>query len=119
MEVEIRTSGIWQLSSVVLTSRGESVVIDPAYFPRELDELRAVADARGSVAAVVFTHGHWDHVIGWRTFPEAPVRASAGLVDAVRSGSEVARRNLADARQFDGEWYVPRPGPYEWPKELA
>lgn len=113
--VETRTSGIWQLSSAVLSSRGHVVVVDPGYFPRELSELRALAAARGEVVGVVFTHGHWDHVLGWREFPRARIFGSPSLVEAVRTSAPAARKNLEDARDFDGRWYVDRGAPIAWP----
>jgi glyoxylase-like metal-dependent hydrolase (beta-lactamase superfamily II) len=116
--VDVRTSGIWQLNSVVLSSDGDALVVDPGYFPRELLDLQALARERGTVRAVVFTHGHWDHVLGWRSFPQAPVHASPRLVRDVREGAPTAARNLANAADFDGRWYVPRPGPPAWPDEL-
>src|SRR5262249_6756760 len=34
-----------------------------------------------------------------------------------RAGARVAA-SLADAFDFDGRWYVPRSGPYEWPAKI-
>jgi hydroxyacylglutathione hydrolase len=113
--LEIRHSGIWQLSSSVLSQDGAVLVIDPGYFPRELDELVSLAASRGEVRAVAFTHGHWDHVLGWRSFPGAPVLTSAHLAAAIRDGTTEAERNLRDARDFDGRWYVDRGAPLAWP----
>jgi glyoxylase-like metal-dependent hydrolase (beta-lactamase superfamily II) len=115
LTIDVRTSGIWQTSSTVIACSGGCLVVDPAYFPRELEELGALARSRGEVRAVVFTHGHWDHVIGWQTFPGAPVWASPSLARAIASGAEIASRNLADARTFDARWYVERPAPLRWP----
>lgn len=116
--VDVRTSGIWQLTSVVLSSDGCVLVVDPGYFPRELEELQALARSRGEVEAVAFTHGHWDHVLGWREFAPAPVYASPLLVEAVREGSAEAVRNLTNAADFDGRWYVPRAAAPAWPPDL-
>lgn len=113
--LEIRHSGIWQLSSSVLSLGGAVLVIDPGYFPRELDELRALAGAAGQVLAVAFTHGHWDHVLGWRSFPDAQVWTSAHLAAAIRDGTDEAGRNLREARDFDGRWYVERGAELAWP----
>ena len=113
MRLELRHSGIWQLSSAVLSRDGAVVVVDPGYFPRELDELSRLAREHGEVLAVAFTHGHWDHVLGWRSFPGAAVWTSPRLAAAMRDGS--AERNLSDARDFDGRWYVERGAPYAWP----
>jgi len=118
LTLELRMSGIWQLESAVLCADGACAIVDPAYFPRELEALRELVDARGRAEHVVFTHGHWDHVMGWRTFPEAEVLASAKLVEAARENKDPAKKNLADAFDFDGRWYVPRSGPYEWPAKI-
>jgi glyoxylase-like metal-dependent hydrolase (beta-lactamase superfamily II) len=118
--IELRQSGIWQTNSVVLDGgAGGCVVVDPAFFPRELDELAAIARARGGAAAVVFTHGHWDHVAGWRHFPGAAVYGSARLQAAIAANDESARRNLAQLRDFDGRWYVERGAPLAWPPAVA
>lgn len=113
------TSGIWQLSSVVLSARGGCWVVDPGYFPRELEALEARASARGKVDAVVFTHGHWDHVVGWRSFPTARVLGSARLAQAVAGRDRAAAKNLEDAREFDGRWYIERGAPLAWPEAVT
>jgi glyoxylase-like metal-dependent hydrolase (beta-lactamase superfamily II) len=113
VRLELRHSGIWQLASAVLSRDGAVVVIDPGYFPRELDELSQLARQHGEVLAVAFTHGHWDHVLGWRSFPGAAVWTSPRLAAAMRDGT--AERHLRDARDFDGRWYVERGAPYAWP----
>lgn len=117
--VETRTSGIWQTNSVVLSAARQVVVVDPAFFPRELDVLAVLVRSRGDDVTVVLTHGHWDHVAGWRHFPGARVRGSAALADTVVRGDAVAERNLDQLRDFDGRWYVPRAEPSGWPPQLA
>lgn len=113
--LEVLTSGIWQLSSVVIADSGDCLVVDPGYFPRELEELGRVARARGRVVATAFTHGHWDHVVGWQTFPEAEVWGSPSLAQAIARNSARAQGDLARAKDFDGRWYVERPWPLRWP----
>jgi glyoxylase-like metal-dependent hydrolase (beta-lactamase superfamily II) len=113
--VDVFTSGIWQLSSVIVADGGDCLVIDPGYFPRELEELSRAASVRGRVSRVVFTHGHWDHVLGWRSFPGAEVVGSPRLAADVAGGTALAGQNLAAARDFDGRWYVDRGAPLAWP----
>lgn len=62
------------------------VVVDTRANHRLADALRAeLRDLPGSVAAVVNTHGHWDHVFGNARFLPAPiwghVRCAAMVVD--------------------------------------
>jgi hydroxyacylglutathione hydrolase len=118
VKIDVLHSGIWQLSSTLLSDGDEVLAVDPGYFPRELDDLARLAATRGRVTRVVFTHGHWDHVIGWRTFPEAEVASSPTLAAAVAEGGTLARENLARAAEFDGQWYVDRGAPPAWPPRV-
>jgi hydroxyacylglutathione hydrolase len=114
VRIEVLTSGIWQTTSTVLESQGACLVIDPAYFPRELDAIAACVAELGQTRAVVFTHGHWDHVMGHAGF-EAPVWLSRTLDHSIVTGHPRAAKYLEDAREFDSRWYVPREHGHAWP----
>lgn len=118
VHIDVLTSGIWQTNSTILSRRGACVVVDPAYFPRELDAIAARVRELGHAAAVVFTHGHWDHVMGHTALPGAPVHVSRALAHDVASAAPRAAKYLDDARDFDARWYVPRPMGYRWPARL-
>lgn len=118
MQVDVLTSGIWQTNSTILSHAGACIVVDPAYFPRELDAIAARVAELGRAAAVVFTHGHWDHVMGHAALPGATVHVSRVLAEAIAAGDPRAAKYLADARAFDARWYVPRPHGHRWPAEL-
>ena len=115
VDIDVLTSGIWQTNSTILSRRGACVVVDPAYFPRELDAIVARVAELGRATAVVFTHGHWDHVMGHTALPGAPVHVSRVLAQSITDGDPRAAKYLDDARDFDGRWYVVRPGGYRWP----
>lgn len=119
VQIDVLTSGIWQTTSTIISHRGGCVVVDPAYFPRELEAIAARVAELGRATAVVFTHGHWDHVMGHTALPEAPVFVSASLADAIAQGAPRAAQYLDDARAFDARWYVPRAGAYRWPSALT
>lgn len=118
MRFDVLTSGIWQTTTTVISAGRGCVVIDPAYFPRELDAVAARAAELGGARAVVFTHGHWDHVMGHTALPGAPVHVSRTLADAIAAGDPRAAAYLDEARAFDSRWYVPRPGGHRWPTDL-
>jgi glyoxylase-like metal-dependent hydrolase (beta-lactamase superfamily II) len=106
------------MTSTVITHEGECLLIDPGYFPRELDDLVWLAECRGKVCALAYTHGHWDHVMGHTVFPDVPVWVSEALACSVRAGDDRARRCLEEAREFDSRWYIARPMAYGWPSEM-
>lgn len=120
VHVDVRTSSIWQTNSTLLSRRGACVVIDPAYFPCEIDAIAARVSALGRAEAVVFTHGDWDHVMGHGAFPGVPVWMSVALKATIDSGDgATAARALDRARDFDSRWYVERPlrSAYSWPSD--
>jgi glyoxylase-like metal-dependent hydrolase (beta-lactamase superfamily II) len=116
VRIDVLTSGIWQTTSTIVSHGGACIVIDPAYFPRELDAIAARVGELGRGEAVVFTHGHWDHVMGHRVCPDAPVYISRVLHASIAAGEPRAAKYLEDAREFDSRWYVPRPEGHRWPE---
>jgi len=114
-DIHILLSGIWQTTSTLLSHDGSCVVVDPAYFPREIEAIASLARSLGRVEAVVFTHGHWDHVVGHSAFPGVPVYCSAPLVAEIAADNQ---KPLDRAREFDSRWYVTRPIPLAWPSEV-
>ncbi|MBA2539615.1 MAG: MBL fold metallo-hydrolase [Deltaproteobacteria bacterium] len=114
MRIDVLTSGIWQTTSTIIEVDGACLVIDPAYFPRELEAIAAHTAELGRIEAVVFTHGHWDHVMGHTAF-DAPVWVSQTLEHSIITGHPRAAKYLEDARDFDSRWYVPRPRGHAWP----
>ena len=118
MQIDVLTSGIWQTNSTILAHGDACIVVDPAYFPREIAAIAARVEELGRAAAVVFTHGHWDHVMGHTAFPGAPVHVSRVLAEAIARGEPRVGAYLDEARDFDARWYVARPGGYRWPEAL-
>jgi glyoxylase-like metal-dependent hydrolase (beta-lactamase superfamily II) len=117
-QVDVRLSGIWQMTSTVIRSGGSCLVVDPGYFPRELADLAGLIPKGAEVEALFFTHSHWDHVVGHGIFPGVPLYASAVLAQSIREGGDLAADALNKAREYDSQWYVERPWGYAWPADV-
>ena len=70
--VRVRQSRAFQMNSVLLLHAEHAVAIDPGVLPSELDDLAArVRAAAPAATTLVFTHAHWDHVLGRAWWPDA------------------------------------------------
>jgi glyoxylase-like metal-dependent hydrolase (beta-lactamase superfamily II) len=118
IQVDVRLSGIWQMTSTVVRSGGSCLAVDPGYFPRELAELVGLVPKRAKVEAVFFTHSHWDHVVGHGIFPGVPVYTSSVLARSVAARGDLAIEAMQKAREYDSQWYVERPWGYAWPADV-
>jgi glyoxylase-like metal-dependent hydrolase (beta-lactamase superfamily II) len=73
------------MNSVLLLEREHAVVVDPGVLPSELDDLeRAVDTANPAAVTLVFTHAHWDHVLGKPWWPKARTLAHDRFAAAVK-----------------------------------
>ena len=109
-------SSLWQTSAaLVVADDGAPFALDPAYFPGEIEAVAAAWLAAGGEpgrGGVIFTHGDWDHVVGWQGFPGATRVGAPALAVRLRDrGAAIA----ADIAAFDGRWYIERPEPFALP----
>jgi glyoxylase-like metal-dependent hydrolase (beta-lactamase superfamily II) len=95
--IHIRQSRAFAMNSAVMVAEGRAVLLDPGVLPSELDDLAAFVQRSGAdEITLVFTHDHWDHVIGRQWWPLAETLAHDGFAAAVRAnagriGEEIAR----------------------------
>lgn len=85
--VWVRRSRAYEMNTTVLTEAGWALLIDPGVLPSELEDLAAFVKERAprfEQVAIVFTHPHWDHVIGRPWFPAATTVAHAGFFDVLQ-----------------------------------
>jgi glyoxylase-like metal-dependent hydrolase (beta-lactamase superfamily II) len=86
--VRVRRSRAYAMDSVLLLDPAHAVLVDPGVLPSELDELAAaVRDAGAAEVTLVFTHSHWDHVLGRPWWPGAATVAHAGFAAAVANAA--------------------------------
>jgi glyoxylase-like metal-dependent hydrolase (beta-lactamase superfamily II) len=118
IQIDVRLSGIWQMTSTVIRSGKSCLVVDPGYFPRELVDLAKLIPKTAKVEAVLLSHSHWDHVVGNGIFPGVPVYTSTVLAQSIREGGILATEAMNKAREYDSQWYVERPWGYDWPMDI-
>lgn len=92
-----------QTIGVVGDPGGElQLVIDTRASHRLADELRReLRLLPGRVAAVVNTHGHWDHVFGNARFRDAPIHGHVRCAEMVNLHGEEQRSRLLEAYPAD------------------
>ncbi len=98
------TTGLWVFPSRsmaynagVFVRGGQALLIDPGPHPDETGAIAAFVAGRGAtVAAILLTHSHWDHILGPGRLPPAPIIAQARYPatverDKQRISAQVAR----------------------------
>jgi glyoxylase-like metal-dependent hydrolase (beta-lactamase superfamily II) len=105
-------SALWKTTSTVIETNDMILVVDPTWLPLEVKEIKDyVAHIRnGKDVYLLFTHGDFDHIIGYNAFPDAKVIGSKGMQEHPRK-----QYKLDLIAQFDGEYYVERPYAIEFP----
>ncbi|MBS4172186.1 MBL fold metallo-hydrolase [Bacillus sp. FJAT-49736] len=92
-------------NSTVIETDDLVLVIDPAWLPNEVEQIKQEVDRRqkGRPVYLLFTHSHFDHVLGYGAFPEAKTIGSVGT----KKHPEKANI-LNKIKMFDDELYLHR-----------
>jgi hydroxyacylglutathione hydrolase len=113
--VIVQTSRLWNTNSTVITGVGReanaTIVVDPGWFPDEIEDLRRIAAETppGRATHVLFTHGDYDHVVAWDDFDGAQLIAHP---EAARRDATQVERQVAD---LDKRRETIRSRPYRYP----
>lgn len=117
--VLVQTSELWNTNSTLITGFGgrfvgeakATVMIDPGWFPDEIEELQAAAIATppGQATHVLFTHGDFDHVVAWEDFPGSVLIASP---KAAERDASLVEGQVADLDRRRG---TARPHAFRYP----
>ena len=99
--IRVRQSRAFRMNSVLLLHPTAAVAVDPGVLPSELDELAgAVREASARSVTLVFTHAHWDHVLGRAWWPGAKSVAHDRFASELNRDRE---RILGEARGLAGK----------------
>ena len=104
----LQPSLLWQTQCAVLRSAGAVLVMDPGFFPHEIEAAKSLAsefaDER-SERYLILSHSDFDHIVGVPHFPGWTIVTSARWD---RRNEQSARAAL---RSFDGGHYIERERP--------
>lgn len=109
--VHVRRSRAYEMNSVVLARDAHALVIDPGVLPSELGEIAAFTAERAprfENVALLFTHPHWDHVLGRPWFPAATTVAHVGFEDEAKRDELAIEKSAREWITGAGEAW-PRP----------
>ncbi|MCL6570881.1 MAG: MBL fold metallo-hydrolase [Bacillus sp. (in: Bacteria)] len=106
-------SALYQTTCAVVDAQDFVLVVDPNWLPHEIEEIRQhVARIQGvKELYLLFTHGDFDHVLGYHAFPGAKVIGSKGFQDHPNKEQKVEM-----IQQFDNEYYIHRTYPIAFPE---
>lgn len=104
--VYVFRSDLWMINSGLILNDLGSIVIDPAYFPEELQDIvRFVKGKSCKVGYVIFTHSDFDHIVGYQIFKGARTMAAEAMQDCDKKQqvwllSETDRENNVRREEF-------------------
>jgi hydroxyacylglutathione hydrolase len=104
--VRVRQSRAFWMNSLLLLDSGHTVIVDPGVLPSELDDIATVTrGVRPAKVTLLFSHGHWDHVLGKPWWPDAATIAHARFPGEVRAAEAAIRRKSESlAATHDETW---------------
>lgn len=106
------TSRAFMTTSTVVITSNLVLVVDPAYYPEEIAEIRQFIEPHleGRPLYLLFTHSDWDHIAGFPLFPEAVTVASQAFRD-----NPLKEEPIDLLRDFDAQNQIQRPYPLAYP----
>ncbi|UNK18808.1 MBL fold metallo-hydrolase [Paenibacillus sp. N3/727] len=111
--VTVFQSALYQTTSTVIQTKEMVLIVDPNWLPDEVEATKQYVNTiKGERDTyLLFTHGDFDHIIGYQAFPDARVIGSSGL----HHQSE-KEQTLQMIREFDNKHYISRNYPIEFPR---
>jgi len=109
--VHVRQSKAYWMNSVVLLDSEHTIVVDPGALPSEIEEIAKLArQAEPERVSLLFTHGHWDHVLGRPWWPKAKTIAHDACAAEMMARADYIRGEAESLAAQHGERW---PKPFE------
>lgn len=98
-------SALMRTTSTLIDTTDCLILIDPTWLPEEIASIRRDIELRreNKQLYVIYTHQHFDHIIGAYAFPDAITIASQAFVDSDMTDQ------LDEIRKFYEQNYINRP----------
>ncbi len=111
--ITVFQSCLYQTTTTVVETKEFILLVDPNWLPHEIEEIQQYVNRmkRNRELYLLFTHGDFDHVIGYRAFPNAITIGSIGLAQHPEK-----QKKLDLIREFDATHYIQRDYPIEFPE---
>ncbi|TFE19594.1 MBL fold metallo-hydrolase [Cohnella luojiensis] len=110
--VTIFQSALFQTTSTVIELDDFILIVDPACLPNEIRDIQShVMSIKGNKQCyLLFTHGDYDHIIGYNAFPGAKTIGSLEMQNHPKKEHKVHL-----IREFDAAYYITREYEVEFP----
>ncbi len=111
--ITVYQSALYQTTCTVVETKDIVLVVDPNWLPHEIEEIEQhVTQIRGQRELyLLFTHGDFDHVIGYHAFPGAKVIGSKGIQEHPNKQQKVDM-----IHQFYNDYYIHQHYPIAFPE---
>ncbi|CAH0122311.1 hypothetical protein PAE9249_04859 [Paenibacillus sp. CECT 9249] len=111
--ITVFQSALFQTTSTVVNLDDGIFIVDPTWLPAEISEIKGhVKSIQGNKQCyLLFTHGDFDHIIGYNAFPGAITIGSAGLLNHPNKEGTVG-----EIKDFDAKYYIVRDYEIEFPQ---
>ncbi|WP_108670977.1 MBL fold metallo-hydrolase [Peribacillus acanthi] len=105
-------SALFKTTSTVVEGDSYILIVDPNWLPNEVEAIvEFVHKIRNNRELyILFTHGDFDHIIGYKAFSDATIIGSKGL-----QKHPDKERKLNLIKDFDNNYYIDRYYPIEFP----
>ena len=100
-------SALYETISSVIITDDCVIVVDPCWLPNEVEEIKRYVESirENRPLYLLFTHSDYDHIIGYKAFPEATVIASHLFH---KKNSKEKELIIEQIKEFDDEYYLTR-----------
>lgn len=110
-DVNIFQSSIWQTNAVVITNEAANLIIDPCYFPAEIQIIADFVNRKRSFNKyILFTHSDFDHVVGHQHFKGAKLIAQEEFNYCDQ------KSQIEQLQEIDQTYYIKRKIPFIFPE---